>query len=203
MCSDYRNRVELAAIDGEFSQLRIPLRFPEGRPNFEPRDDVRITNRAPIVRAAAAGDAEPGAAELVQRRWSWPGTHGKPVYNFRSDGRDFAKGRCLVIADGFYEFIAPDDPKAKRKHKWLFTMRGQPWFFIAGLWRSTPDLGPEAPEAFTLLTTEPGADIAPSHDRQIVVLPPSEASRWLDPSVPSAELTRPLPPGSLEAVRVA
>ncbi len=58
--------------------------------------------------------------ELVIRRWSWPGTHGKPVFNLRSEGRKFTN-RCLAIADGFYEFTAPDDPKAKRKNKWLFS----------------------------------------------------------------------------------
>ena len=65
------------------------LLYPEGIPNFEPRDDIRITDRAPILRAATD---TPGAVELVQRRWSWPGPGGKPVYNFRSEGRDFAAG---------------------------------------------------------------------------------------------------------------
>ncbi|HEX9954155.1 MAG TPA: SOS response-associated peptidase, partial [Allosphingosinicella sp.] len=97
MCNDYRTRVDLATIGQEFNDLRIPLRFPEGKPNLEPREDVRITDRAPIFRWG--GDA----AELVQRRWSWPGAGGKPVYNFRSDGREFGSGRCLIVTDGFYE----------------------------------------------------------------------------------------------------
>ena len=112
MCNDYRIRVELDQLERLVSEMRVRLRFPEGRPNMEPRDDVRITDRASILRAAAD---EPGAIELVQRRWSWPGPGGKPVYNFRSEGREFAAGRCLIISDGFYEFTAPDDPKARRK----------------------------------------------------------------------------------------
>jgi putative SOS response-associated peptidase YedK len=195
MCSDYRIRAELGPIEGTFSQIRIPLRFPEGRPNMEPRDDVRITDRAPIIRMSAS---EPGAAEMVQRRWSWPGPTGKPVYNFRSDGREFASGRCLIVADGFYEFTAQADPKAKRKHKWLFTLKGEPWFGIAGLWRTNPDVG----EAFTMLTAPPGTDVAPYHNRQIVVLPPSDFARWLDPAVPAAEVLRALPEGSLEVEQI-
>ena len=195
MCSDYRIREELGPIEGTFSQIRIPLRFPEGRPNMEPRDDVRITDRAPIIRISASED---GAAEMVQRRWSWPGTGGKPVYNFRSDGREFSSGRCLIVADGFYEFTVQADPKAKRKHKWLFTLKGQPWFGIAGLWRTNPDVG----EAFTMLTAPPGPDVAPYHNRQIVVLPPSDFARWLDPQVPAAQVLRALPQGSLQVEQI-
>lgn len=143
MCSDYRNELQLVQIHEAFDELGIPLAYPEGRPNIEPRQDIRITDRAPIVRLGEAG-----AAELVQRRWSWPAPSGKPVYNFRSDGREFGSHRCLILADGFCEFTAHTDPKSKRKHKWLFTLAAEPWFCIAGLWRTAPDVG----EAFTMLT---------------------------------------------------
>jgi putative SOS response-associated peptidase YedK len=176
--------------------MRIRIRFPEGIPNMEPRDDVRITDIGAIVRAT--GD-EPEEAELVQRRWSWAGAGGKPVYNFRSENRAFSSGRCLIVADGFYEFTTHTDPKSKRKHKWLFTKSAEPWFCIAGLWRSTPEVG----EAFTMLTTEPGADVAPYHGRQIVVLERSDWARWLDPRVPAEDMLRPLPPGSLHVEQVA
>jgi putative SOS response-associated peptidase YedK len=137
------------------------------------------------------------AGELVQRRWSWPGPNRKPVYNFRSDGREFANGRCLIPADGFYEFTTPEDSKKKRKDKWLFTVKDQPWFCIAGLWR-TSDVG----EAFTLLTMEPGPDIAPYHDRQIAILDRSRWADWLDPSVPAREVLHALPAGSLAVEQV-
>src|SRR4029077_7133033 len=51
----------------------------------------KITDTEPMVRTV---EGEPGAGELVQRRWSWPGQNGKPVYNFRSKGCEFASGRC-------------------------------------------------------------------------------------------------------------
>jgi putative SOS response-associated peptidase YedK len=81
---------------------------PKGRPNIQARQDIKITDMAPIVRTI---DGEPNAGDLVQRRWSWPGPNGKPVYNFRSNGREFTSGRCLIIADGFYEFTDPADKK--------------------------------------------------------------------------------------------
>ena len=206
MCNDYRLKVDIETIRQDFSDLRIHIRFPDGIPNMEPRDDVRITDSAPIVRAAADAGAGQGvgvAAELVQRRWSWPGPGGKPVYNFRSERRSFGTsasgGRCLIVADGFYEFTANADPKAKRKRKWLFTRADEPWFCIAGLWRSTPEVG----EAFTMLTSEPGPDVAPYHGRQIVVLDRASWSAWLDPAVPAHELLKPSPAGSLRVEQVA
>lgn len=196
MCNETRRRIALGQAREDWGQTRIPLRFPEGLPNLAPLESIRITDANAIIRAAA-DDA--GAAELVVRRWSWPGPTGKPVYNYRSEGRDFAKGRCLIVADGFYEFTAPADPKAKRKDKWLFTKAGEDWFCIAGLWRATAEVG----EAYTLLTTEPGPDVAPYHGRQIVVLERRDWARWLDPAVPAAELLKPSPRGSfiIEPVR--
>ena len=195
MCNDYRSRVELGTIGQEYNDLRIPLRFPEGLPNLEPRDDIRITDRAPIVRwSGASAGREPASAELVQRRWSWPGQGGKPVYNFRGEGREFRSGRCLIVADGFYEFTTPAAPRAdKRKDKWLFTVAGEPWFCIAGLWRATPEVG----EAFTMLTVPPGPDVAPYHNRQIAIIPKDKWGAWLSHEAPAAELLAPCPAGML------
>lgn len=187
MCNDYRLETELVGVEKALELAGLVVGWPEGRPNLEPRADIRITDRAPIVRAGVDGP------ELVQRRWSWPGSGGKPVYNIRSEGRDAAAGRCLILADGFYEFTAPADHRAKRKRKWLFTLSGSPVFGIAGLWRVDRDVG----EAFAMLTTEPGEDIAPYHRRQIVALAPADWARWLDPAVPAAGCLRPLPKGSL------
>ena len=195
MCNEQRRRIALGRIREDWSQTRIPLRFPEGLPNLAPLDSIRITDSNAIVRASSEAEGE---AELVVRRWSWPGPRGRPVYNFRSEGREFSRGRCLIIADGFYEFTAPADPHKKRKDKWLFTLAGEEWFCIAGLWRSDPEVG----EAYTMLTCPPGPDVAPYHDRQMVVLRPADWGRWLDPAVPAAELLRPLPAGSLDVEQV-
>ena len=188
MCNLYSNKVAPAAVVEAFEQLRIPLRFPESVPNFEPRDEIRITDRAAILRWSEA------AAELVQRRWSWPGPGGKPVYNFRSDGREFGGGRCLIVTDGFFEFTTPKEPRPdKRKDRWRFTLSGRDWFCIAGLWR-TSEIG----EAFTMLTTEPGPDVAPYHNRQVAVLPQENWRAWLDGSGAAPALLGPCPAGALE-----
>ena len=164
----------------------MPLVFPEGAPNLSPQD-IAITDPGPIVRAGEGAEFE-----MVARRWSWPGPNRKPVYNFRSEGREFSSGRCLIVADGFYEFTAPADPKQKRKDRWLFSDPEGGTIGIAGLTRTVPEIG----EAFTMLTVEPGPDVAPYHSRQVAVLPREAWRAWLDPSTPARELLRPLPAGS-------
>lgn len=195
MCNDYRLEVDIASIAEDFDDLKIKIEFSEGVPNVEPRADIKITDPGVIVRTAVAGR---GCGNLVQRRWSWPGPGGKPVYNLRSDGREFGGGRCLIVADGFYEFLTPADPKKKRKDKFLFTKRGEPIFCIAGIWRTDPKVG----EAFTMLTTPPGPDIAPYHDRQIAILDRTRWADWLDPAIAAREILHGLPAGSLDVRQV-
>jgi putative SOS response-associated peptidase YedK len=198
MCNEAYRRIQIGQLREDWSQLKIPLTFPEGIPNFAALDSIRIADRAEIIRLSAA---EPGSAEMVTRRWSWPDAHGKPVFNFRSDGRSIAAAqRCLIPVDGFYEFTAPPEGSAKRapKSKWAFSLARHQWFGIAGIWRTDPQVG----EAWSMLTCPPGADVAPYHNRQVVVLSPADCARWLDPEVPSAELCRPLPSGSLTVEQV-
>lgn len=184
MCNDFRLKAKLAYLIETFRETRIPLRFPEGLPNLEPRDDIRITDRAAIVRGA------PDDGILEMAPWSWKGPAGKPVFNFRSEGRRFGKDRCLILADGFYEFTGEKSPKAK----WLFTVADAPLFAIAGILRDG---------AFTMLTCEPGPDIVPYHNRQVVVLRPNQWSGWLSHAENEAQLLRPLEQGSLLVERVA
>ena len=88
--------------------------------------------------------------------------------------------------------------KRASKAKWEFSIPGIDWFCIAGLWRTDEQAG----EAWTMLTTEPGPDIAAYHDRQIVLLTPPDYARWLSGEAPAAELCRPLPAGTLAVKRV-
>lgn len=199
MCNEHRRTVELGRISDAFAQLRIPLRFPEGAPNLAALDSIRITDLSAIARQSRD---EADAAELVQRRWSWPGPTGKPVFNYRGEGREFTNsargGRCLILADGFYEYTAAE-AGAKRKTRWLFTLPGEEVFGIAGLWRTDPKVG----EACTMLTVEPGPDVAPYHGRQIVVLNRADWGAWLSGAAPAPSLLLPSPAGTFEVRQVA
>jgi putative SOS response-associated peptidase YedK len=179
MCNEYRFKQALDRIAQEFSRLKLPLHWAGGAPNLEPRDSIRPTDPAPIVVGSPEG------AELKTLRWGFQQPGRPPVINFRSEGRKFPTGRCLIPADGFYEFTGAKSPKTR----WLFTPTdGQALFCIAGLVRE---------DRFTMLTCEPGPDIVPFHDRQIVILPRDQWAAWLGPAEAQPALG-PLPAGSLK-----
>ena len=191
MCNDYGNRVPHSAYVEAFSQIRLPLILPNAAPNLEPRDDIWPTDVAPVIRRSGEG------VELAQLRWGFPPSRPKapPVINLRTEGRRFTIGRCLVPASHFFEFRGSKSPKSK----WRFTKAGEDWFCFGGLWRPAHNDGPET---FTLLTTEPGPDVAPIHNHQVVVLERSDWRAWLDLTRPGAELLQALPAGSLHVEQI-
>ena len=191
MCNDYGNSIPYSAYVDALNEMALTLAPSDAIPNLEPRDDIWPTDPAPVLRAV------PGGVELVQMRWGFAPGRPKagPVINFRSEGRRFTSGRCLVPASHFFEFTGTKSPKSK----WRFTKTGEDWFCFAGLWRPATS---EAPEAFTLLTTAPGPDVAPIHDRQVVILERTDWRAWLDLSRPEAELLRALPAGGLQVEQV-
>ena len=183
MCNEYRFKQSLDRIAQAFSELRLPLHWLGGAPNLEPRDSIRPTDPAPIVVGTPEG------AELKQLRWGRQQPGRPPVINFRSEGRDFSRSdRVLVLADGFIEYTAPAAP-VKLKDRHLFTKAGEPWFWIAGIVQEG---------CFSLLTTAPGSDVAPYHDRQIVTLAPDQGMAWLNLSQPEQVILRAPPAGAFQ-----
>jgi putative SOS response-associated peptidase YedK len=191
MCNDYANHVPWSEYVEAFSEIKLPVVLPRAALNLEPRNDIWPTDVAPVIRRAEGG------IEIAQMRWGFPPGRPKapPVINFRSEGRRFERGRCLVPASWFYEFRGAKAPK----EKWKFTKAGEDWFCFAGLWRPASAAGPEA---FTLLTTAPGPDVAPIHNRQMVVLDRADWAAWLDLTKPERDMLRALPEGSLVRERV-
>ena len=188
MCNEYAREKSLEEIASAFGRFDLlPLFEWEGdrTPNdLAPKSSIRISDSGLIVRLA--GDRLVGS----MTPWAWRGPTGKPVFNFQSEGRDFSRNdRVLILATGFYEYTAPAAPKVKLKDQHLFAMPGHDWFWIAGIARDG---------AFTMLTTAPGPDIAPFHDRQIVTMAPEAGLAWLTLSKPPAEILRAGPGGSLE-----
>ena len=104
----------------------------------------------------------------------------------------FRRRRCLVPADGFYEWTG--DKGAKTKH--LITAADGAWFCMAGLWdRAETADGPI--ESFTILTTAAGEDMTAIHDRQPVILDREDWARWLDLKADVADLFPARPAGAL------
>jgi putative SOS response-associated peptidase YedK len=186
MCNEYEiftsweeYAAMMAAVDLGIPTRQTELDLPQSA-------GVHISEIAPVMRAAG------NVVELAPMRFGFPPEKGRgPVFNYRSEGRHFGNSlRCLIPATAFFEFTGSRYPKTRHR----FTPARWPWLAIAGLWREG---AAGQPPSFTMLTTEPGPDIAPIHDRQIVILPPENWSAWLSLSRPEAELLRPLPEGFL------
>jgi putative SOS response-associated peptidase YedK len=192
MCNDYEQHVRWAEYCEMMQALELGIPTQQSELDLPQADNIKINDMGPVMRAAGNG------IELVPMNFSFPpsGRRGGPVFNFRSEGRHFDKSnRCLIPASAFFEFTGTKSPKSKHR----FTLVGEPFLCIAGLWRDGAD---GEPPNFTMLTTEPGPDIEPYHDRQVVILKPHDWPAWVYLTRPEKELLQPLPSGSLRVETV-
>ena len=88
----------------------------------------------------------------------------------------FRQRRCLVLADGFFEWAK----LGKKKQPYLFRLQGGAPFAFAGLWEHW-EKGGRAIASCTVLTAEANALVKPLHERMPVILAPADFERWLDP----------------------
>lgn len=117
--------------------------------------------------------------------WAKEAKIGYKMINARAEGIDekpsfkepFRKKRCLIIADGFYEWKKVDD----RKQPYRFIMKDRKPFAFAGLWE-TWKKGDAPLHTCTIITTTPNAVTEDVHDRMPVILKREDYDRWLDPS---------------------
>ncbi len=181
-------------------------RFPPASYNIAPSRDVAA------VRAAPEGAA---GRELALLRWglipSWAKdpAMGDRMINARAETASakpafrsaFRRRRCLLPADGFYEW----QKAGTRKQPYFVRMADGKPFALAGLWERWE--GPGGPIAScTILTTDANALLAPIHDRMPVIVAPADFERWLDPGrqdpVDLMPLARPYPADAMVAFPV-
>jgi putative SOS response-associated peptidase YedK len=98
---------------------------------------------------------------------------------------------------GFSLFRVHRQEISEGEHR--FALKDSPITAIVGIWR---EVRGKYPPSFTMLTTSPGPDVAPYHNRQVVVLRPEDWAAWFHLTRTEAELLRPLPEGSLDVATV-
>jgi len=176
------------------------------------RYNVAPTDEVLVVATTAAG------RRLATLSWglvpSWAGgpEPGRRMVNLRSERlrdrpgfrRILQRRRCVVPADGFYEWRAAGDGRPKQPY--LIRARDGRALALAGLWdlwRAPGRPDDDALRTCTVLTTVPNDVVAALHDRMPVILGPDACDVWLDPSVADVDrlvgLCRPCPAGLLEA----
>lgn len=169
-----------------------------------PRYNVAPTQRVAAVRSSGAG------RELVFLRWglipSWSrdkaigarliNARGETVAEKPSFRSAFQHRRCLVLADGFYEWKA----SGKEKQPYYITLRDGGPFALAGLYERWEG-DAEVIESCTIITTGANELMRPLHDRMPVILAPCDHGTWLDAQWPTEDLARLLRPYPGDAMR--
>ncbi len=116
------------------------------------------------------------------------------------------KKRCLVPADGFYEW---KKPKSSKEHKTPFFIHPKQvdLFSFAGVWETWKDAEDHEIKTYSIITTEPNKEMSKIHNRMPVILRKEDESSWLEPSHKEREdietFLRPLEDGGLETYRVS
>ncbi|MGF1457798.1 MAG: SOS response-associated peptidase [Leptolyngbyaceae cyanobacterium] len=160
-------------------------------PDLQPRYNIAPSQMVAVVTASR----HTGERELHDKKWGLiPGWSQDPkigykLINARSETvadkpafrSAFQKRRCLVVADGFYEWQAVTG--GGQKQPYLIHLKTRSLFGFAGLWERwrSPETG-EAVFSCTILTTQANQTMEPVHHRMPVILPSTAYDAWLDPS---------------------
>jgi len=139
---------------------------------------------------------EPGAGFINAR--------AETVETKASFGEAFSRRRCLVPADGFYEWRKEGTAAGGKTPFWIHPSDGVVLSF-AGIWETWSRPGLDPRHAFAILTTEASVDVRRVHDRMPVVIGAGDRARWLDRTTePSSlrSLLGPAPVGTLECRQV-
>ena len=133
-----------------------------------------------------------GAARMINAR----GENAAKRPAFRAA---FKRRRCLVLADGFYEWKRV----GKSREPMHFSLASGEPFAFAGLWETWDSPSGDVLRSCTIITTEPNDLVADVHDRMPVILPGEAESLWLDHRIEDGDrLTALLVPYPAEAMRV-
>jgi len=210
---------------GKLSELAKFVDFVIRAPSQVPRYNIAPRQSAPVI------VSESGRAVLKSLRWglipAWAEDEkiGDQLINARSESvftkpafrSALRERRCLVPADGFYEW----QRKGGEPQPFRFTRPDGAYFCFAGIWERWQrppitgeldfgeplDSRPVELETFSILTTTANAVVAPVHDRMPVILPPHQYAAWLDHQTFAPDrlqsLFQPYPPGEIQAGRVS
>lgn len=201
MCGRYTLRARAEAVAAEFE---LPV-----MPPYVPRWNISPTQ---MVLAIRAKDHE---AEAATFRWGLIPSWAKDLkqlpllINAKSETAAakpafraaFKRRRCLVLADGYYEW----EKIGKQKQPWYHRYKDERPFAFAGLWERWEG-GDKPMESCTILTTDANPVAAAVHDRMPVILEREARNVWLDPDVEDPAvlqaLLRPCAADAMTAYRV-
>lgn len=183
------------------SKTELEERFQaEMLPEFKPRYNIAPTQLLPVITSQSPrgfsffywgitpefGQNRPVAQKLINAR-------AETVSEKISFKSSFQKRRCLIPADGFYEW---KQLGKKTKIPYRFTLRENELFAFAGIWEEYETVAGEIQHTFLILTTSPNEKVAEIHDRMPVILSQKDEKKWLNSYSSEDELKAMLNPFS-------
>jgi putative SOS response-associated peptidase YedK len=183
------------------------------QPNFPPRFNIAPTQPVPVVRL------EQGQRQFILMRWGFiPGWVKDPksfplVINIRSESAQekpsfraaFLRRRCLMPADGFYEWHRIGEGRQRENRPYLFRRPDRAPFAFAALWETWHSQDGSEIDTVAMLTGPANGQMAAIHDRSPVVVQPEAFDAWLDPAAEAGDLLpllRPPAEDLFEMVRI-
>jgi len=190
MCGRFTLTINPADLQDAFSNYNFPVRF---APRFN------IAPSQPIL--AIPNDNKLAADFFVWGlipMWAKDPTIGSRLINARGETLaekpsfrgSYRHKRCLILADGFYEWKSVGDKKTKTPY--YIHMRDRQPFAMAGLWDSWESPDGSSLKTCTIITTTPNELMETIHDRMPVILHPRDYAKWLDVTPQTPENLQPL-----------
>ncbi|MEE2970600.1 MAG: SOS response-associated peptidase [Pseudomonadota bacterium] len=186
----------------------------DNMPNLAPRYNIAPTQDVPVIRPAGRGGEDVNGRGLAMMRWglvpSWSKEIGRsaPMINVRAETiaekpsfrAAFQSRKCLVPADGFYEWRLENG----KKQPFRIGMNGGAPFAFAGLWERWASPEGDEINSVAIVTTEANEKLRPIHARMPVILDPNDYDQWLGETTETTAQTllRPYPPGDMAFYRV-
>ena len=191
MCGRFTLSQSINAIASAFNIAQIPP--------LEPRYNIAPTQLIPSILSALGGEKQ-----LQMLRWglipSWAkdakisakliNARAETVSEKPSFKAAFKRRRCLIIADGFYEWQRQEN----KKQPYYFRLQNAQLFAFAGLWEQWKSPDEDIINSCTILTTEANDLLRPIHDRMPVILESKDYELWLDSEAQQPQLQQLLRP---------
>jgi putative SOS response-associated peptidase YedK len=190
VCGRYVLTSDVAAIQQKFNLTDVPAQL-------EPRYNIAPTQPVPVITNQARDTLDFHRWGLIPS-WSKDMSIGSRMINARSETAHekpafraaFKRRRCLIPANGFYEWTQTDD--SKNKTPMFVHMKGQALFAFAGLWEVWYSTEGDEVRSCTILTSTPNDLVKPLHHRMAVVLREDDYDTWLSPDELGPDVLKPL-----------
>jgi putative SOS response-associated peptidase YedK len=205
MCGRFTLTVDPAELQDTFTDFIFPLKF-------APRFNIAPSQPVLAIPNDGANTADFFIWGLIPM-WAKDPSIGNRLINARGETvaekpsfrGSFKYKRCLILADGFYEWKT--NPGKKTKTPYFIHMKDRKPFVLAGLWDSWESPDGSSIKTCTIITTEPNELMKTLHDRMPVILHPRDYAKWLDVSPQTPErllpLIKPFPADNMSAYPVS